>query len=185
MSEEEKMLAGEIYDANYNKNLFEKRLKAKELCKQFNDCEVNDVEGKKRILYILQKFMMTSFSERLSLKFRQQISNKLISLALTKIFTNKTLKYAINRQEQVEKLTAQVEEAYSGRIIIQSFNQEEKSIENMSKITDEVAKATRKADFIMYAINPAIRFVNRLEQVVITIFAGKSLIEGKLTIGRF
>ena len=205
------------------------------------------------ILYILQKFMMTSFSERLSLKFRKQISNKLnvlplsyfdkhkpgeilskatndldkmseaiqtglltlftsigtvigsiimmmyfniifsiififfmiISLVLTKIFTNKTLKYAINRQEQVEKLTSQVEEAYTGRIIIQSFNQEEKSIENMSKITDEVAKATRKADFIMYAINPAIRFINRLGQVVITVFAGKSLIEGKLTVGGF
>lgn len=205
------------------------------------------------VLYILQKFMMTSFSERLSLKFRQQISDKLnvlplsyfdrhktgeilskatndldkmsetiqtglltlftsigtvigsivmmtyfnatfaaififfmiISLSLTRVFTNKTLKYAINRQEQVEKLTAQVEEAYSGRVIIQSFNQEEKSIENMSKITDEVAKATRKADFIMYAINPAIRFINRLGQVVITIFAGKALIEGRLTVGGF
>lgn len=205
------------------------------------------------VLYILQKFMMTSFSERLSLKLRKQISDKLnvlplsyfdrhkpgeilskatndldkmsetiqtglltlftsmgtvigsivmmmtfnvmftvifivfmiISLGLTRVFTNITLKYATNRQEQVERLTAQVEEAYSGRIIIQSFNQEEKSIENMSKITDEVAKATRNADFIIYAINPAIRFINRLGQVVITILAGKSLIEGRLTVGGF
>ena len=204
-------------------------------------------------LYVLQKFMMTSFSERLSLKLRNQISNKLnvlplsyfdkhkpgeilskatndldkmseaiqvglltlftsigtvigsiimmiyfnvtlslifiafmiISMILTKVFTNKTLKSAINRQEKVEDLTAQVEEAYSGRIIIQSFNQEEKSIKNMSNITNEVAKATRNADFIMYAINPAIRFINRLGQVVIAIFAGKSLIEGRLTVGGF
>ena len=202
------------------------------------------------ILYILQKFMMTSFSERLSLKLRKQISSKLnvlplsyfdrhkpgeilskatndldkmseaglltlftsigtvigsiimmmyfnvtftiifiafmiVSFILTKIFTNKTLKYATNRQEQVEKLTAQVEEAYSGRIIIQSFNQEEKSIENMGNITNEVAKATRNADFIIYAINPAIRFINRLGQVVIAILAGKALIEGRLTVGGF
>lgn len=204
-------------------------------------------------LYVLQKFMMTSFSERLSLKLRNQISNKLnvlplsyfdkhkpgeilskatndldkmseaiqvglltlftsigtvigsiimmiyfnvtlslifiafmiISMILTKVFTSKTLKSAINRQEKVEDLTAQVEEAYSGRIIIQSFNQEEKSIKNMSNITNEVAKATRNADFIMYAINPAIRFINRLGQVVIAIFAGKSLIEGRLTVGGF
>ena len=204
-------------------------------------------------LYVLQKFMMTSFSERLSLKLRNQISNKLnvlplsyfdkhkpgeilskatndldkmseaiqvglltlftsigtvigsiimmiyfnvtlslifiafmiISMILTKVFTHKTLKSAINRQEKVEDLTAQVEEAYSGRIIIQSFNQEEKSIKNMSNITNEVAKATRNADFIMYAINPAIRFINRLGQVVIAIFAGKSLIEGRLTVGGF
>ena len=50
MSEEEKMLAGEIYDANYNKDLYEKRLKAKELCQQFNNCDVRKVEEKKEIL---------------------------------------------------------------------------------------------------------------------------------------
>ena len=50
MSEEEKMLAGEIYDANYDKELLEKRLHAKELCKKFNDCDVRDLEGKKAIL---------------------------------------------------------------------------------------------------------------------------------------
>ena len=204
-------------------------------------------------LYILQKFMMTSFSERLSLKLRKQIGNKLnvlplsyfdrhkpgeilskatndldkmseaiqtglltlftsigtvigsvimmmyfnitlalifivfmiMAMVLTKIFTNKTLKYAVDRQEKIEKLTAQIEESYSGRVIIKSFNQEENSIEKMSNITEEVAKATRNADFIIYAINPAIRFINRLGQVIIAVLAGKSLIEGKLTVGGF
>lgn len=204
-------------------------------------------------LYALQKFMMASFSERLSLKLRKQISKKLnviplsyfdkhkhgeilskatndldkmseaiqtglltlftsvgtvigsiimmlyynviftliflvfisISLFFTKVFSSKTLKYATNRQEKTEKLTAQVEEAYSGRIIIQSFNQEENSMKNMSEITDDVAKATRNADFIIYAINPAIRFINRLGQVIIAILAGKSLIDGNLTVGGF
>ena len=42
MSEEEKMLAGEIYDGNYNKELLEKRLIAKELCKKFNECDTRE-----------------------------------------------------------------------------------------------------------------------------------------------
>lgn len=50
MTEEEKMLAGELYDANYNKELFEKRIYAKELCKDFNDCNVRNLEEKKSIL---------------------------------------------------------------------------------------------------------------------------------------
>ena len=50
MSEEEKMLAGEIYDANYDKGLLEKRLYAKELCKKFNECDVRKIEEKKEIL---------------------------------------------------------------------------------------------------------------------------------------
>ena len=32
----EKMLAGQIYDANYDKNLVEERQKAKELCFKYN-----------------------------------------------------------------------------------------------------------------------------------------------------
>lgn len=56
MSEEEKMLAGEIYDANYDQNLSEKRIKAKELCKKFNECDVRNIEEKKKILEkLLQK----------------------------------------------------------------------------------------------------------------------------------
>ena len=50
MTEEEKMLAGELYDANYNKELIEKRIYAKELCKEFNDCNVRNLEEKKSIL---------------------------------------------------------------------------------------------------------------------------------------
>ena len=50
MTEEEKMLAGELYDANYNKELFEKRIYAKEVCKEFNDCNVRNLEEKKSIL---------------------------------------------------------------------------------------------------------------------------------------
>ena len=50
MSKEEKMIAGEIYDANYDKELLNKRLDAKELCKEFNECNVRKTEEKKAIL---------------------------------------------------------------------------------------------------------------------------------------
>lgn len=55
MTEEEKMLAGEIYDANYDEGLYEKRMRAKELCKQFNKCDVRDVEKKGHIRKIISK----------------------------------------------------------------------------------------------------------------------------------
>lgn len=64
MSEEEKMLAGEIYDANYDKELFEKRLNAKELCKEFNDCDVRKIEEKKNILEKLFQKKIVAFTHR-------------------------------------------------------------------------------------------------------------------------
>ena len=108
-----------------------------------------------------------------------------ISVILTKIFTKKTLNYAAKRQEEVGNLTAQVEEAYSGRVIIKAFNREEHSMETMKQATDRLAKATAKADFMTNAINPAIRLINRMGQVVIAVLAGKLLIEGRLTVGGF
>ena len=50
MNEEEKMLAGQIYDANYDKELFKKRILAKDLCQKFNNCEFTKIEEKKKIL---------------------------------------------------------------------------------------------------------------------------------------
>lgn len=37
MTEKEKMLTGELYDANYNKNLIEERLVAKDRCFEYNN----------------------------------------------------------------------------------------------------------------------------------------------------
>lgn len=50
MNEEEKMLSGEIYDANYNRELFKKRILAKDLCQKFNNCGFTKIEEKKKIL---------------------------------------------------------------------------------------------------------------------------------------
>ena len=91
----------------------------------------------------------------------------------------------MKRQQCVSNVTAQVEEAYSGRVIIKAFNREESSSENMHKATEELAEATKKADFMINAINPAIRLINRFGQVLIAVLAGKMLLEGRLTVGVF
>ena len=61
MTEEEKMLAGEIYDANYDKGLIEKRMIAKELCKKYNELHVRDIIGKNEVIEkLLQKVTIGS-----------------------------------------------------------------------------------------------------------------------------
>lgn len=56
MSEKDKMLAGEIYDANYDKELMLLRMDAKELCYEYNNARPKDAEKKKELLEkLLQK----------------------------------------------------------------------------------------------------------------------------------
>ena len=126
--------------------------------------------------------MMFRFSILLTLVFLVFTG---IALAATNFVAAKTLKSSMKRQQCVSNVTAQVEEAYSGRVIIKAFNQEENSSENMHKATEELAEATKKADFMINAINPAIRLINRFGQVLIAVLAGKMLLEGRLTVGVF
>ena len=216
-------------------------------------CILLVVYGATSLFYGLQNFLMASFAERLSLKLRTDISQKLSRLPLsyfdghqpgeimsrtvndldknaealqtgllklfsavglvigslimmfrfhvgltmiflvfmafslfsTKLFSAKTLEFAARRQQCVSRVTRQVEEAYSGRNIIKAFTQEENSSRDMHQVTEELAQASKWADFVTNAINPAIRLINRLGQVGIAVFAGKLLLEGSLSVGRF
>ena len=216
-------------------------------------CILLVIYGATSLFYGLQNFLMASFAERLSLKLRTDISQKLSRLPLsyfdghqpgeimsrtvndldknaealqtgllklfsavglvigslimmfrfhvgltmiflvfmafslfsTKLFSAKTLEFAARRQQCVSRVTRQVEEAYSGRNIIKAFTQEENSSRDMHQVTEELAQASKWADFVTNAINPAIRLINRLGQVGIAVFAGKLLLEGSLSVGRF
>ncbi|MFR3030678.1 MAG: ABC transporter ATP-binding protein [Blautia sp.] len=108
-----------------------------------------------------------------------------ISLAVTNLFSLRTLKYAAIRQQCVGNVTAHVEEAYSGRTVIKAFCQEEYSSRSMYQATEELAQSTAKVEFIINAINPAIRLINRFGQVLIAVLGGKLLLEGRLTVGVF
>lgn len=55
----------------------------------------------------------------------------------------------------------------------------------MHEATQELAGASRKVDFMINAINPAVRMINRFGQVLIVILAGRMLINGSLTVGVF
>ena len=50
MSEKEKMLDGELYDANYDENLINERYKAKDICFEYNNLKPSDSENKEKII---------------------------------------------------------------------------------------------------------------------------------------
>ena len=107
----------------------------------------------------------------------------LLSMVLTSYFSKKTLHSAARRQLCMSRLTSFVEEAYSGRVIVKAFNQEANSSQKMHEAAQAAAESASRAEFLAQAINPAIRFVNRIGQVFIAVFAGKLLIDGLLTVG--
>ena len=53
MSEKEKMLAGILYDANYDNDLINERTKCKDLCHEFNNLIPSNVERQREIITLL------------------------------------------------------------------------------------------------------------------------------------
>lgn len=50
MSEKEKMLLGEIYDANYDEELMNERIKAKDLCYEYNHLKPSQINERTEIM---------------------------------------------------------------------------------------------------------------------------------------
>lgn len=126
--------------------------------------------------------MMFRFSVTLTLVF---LGFSAVSLIVTNIVSKKTLKYAIERQQAVGKMTGLVEESYSGRMIIRAFNYEDISSAKVHDAAEELARASEKTDFMMNAVNPGIRLINRCGIVGIAILGSRLLLTGAMTPGVF
>lgn len=126
--------------------------------------------------------MMATFNVELTLIF---LAFSALSVFLTVWVSKKTRGAAAHRQELTGKLTATVEEAYSGRMVIRSFNREAASAAEVAAQSAELADASCTADFLTNAVGPGIRFVSRLSQVVIAVMGCALLVTGRLTVGTF
>ena len=126
--------------------------------------------------------MMLRFSVVLTAVF---LGFACISLLVTQIVSKRTLRYAARRQQAVGKLNGLIEESYSGRMVIKAFNYEEQSSERVHQAAEELARASEKTDFLINAVNPGIRIVNRCGMVAIAILGGGMLLGGRISPGVF
>ncbi len=126
--------------------------------------------------------LMFRFSVVLSLVF---VGFVVISTLITNAVSKRTLRYAVKRQDAVGNMNGFVEEAYTGRMVIKAFNYEDASSEKMHTAAEELARACEKTDFMMNAVTPATRLINRFGMVAIAILGGGMLIKGVMSPGTF
>lgn len=108
-----------------------------------------------------------------------------VSLLAARAASQKTLRYAARRQDCTGRLNSLIEESYSGRMLIKAFNREEESLAQIRQAAMELADASEKTDWMINAINPGIRVINRFGQVAVAVLGGFMLLKGHLTPGRF
>ena len=107
----------------------------------------------------------------------------LVNMLITRVVARKNLACAADRQETLAVLTGVVEEYYHGRDVIRAYNHEEESIQKVSEAAEANRAANQRADFLTNCVNPIIRLLNRLAQVVIAILSGWGMLNGTMTVG--
>ena len=105
------------------------------------------------------------------------------SVVITKLVAKQNLRCAAERQETIGELTGVVEEFYNGRNVIKAYNHEAESLEQVTAAVEKNRAANQKADFLTNCVNPLIRLLTRLANVVIAIIAGKAMLDGTMTVG--
>ncbi len=123
---------------------------------------------------------MFYFSPLLTLIF---IAFTAVSFGITKIVADKNLDLSSERQEKVAVLTGLAEEYYTGRNVILAYNNEESSTAAMNKAIEDVAAANERTDFLTNSVNPSIRFLSRLSQMVILLIGCFRMVKGFMTFG--
>ena len=82
------------------------------------------------------------------------------------------------QQRNLGKLNGHIEEAYSGHLIIKSFNQEGSKMEEYTVLNDELEKSAWKSQFLSGLMMPLTRFVGDLSYVCICIIGGIQIVLG-------
>lgn len=102
---------------------------------------------------------------------------------VTQLFANKNKKISDDNQTELGSLNNKVEEYLAGNLVIKTFNQQDRAIESIRQVNHSQYQAFKKAQFMNFAIYPAIRLINQSAFILSAVLGGILVISGGLTLG--
>lgn len=111
----------------------------------------------------------------------------LLVIPLSAIFISlvikKSQKYFMSQQRILGDVNGQIEETYSGDVVIKSFNMQQAKIEKFKQSNEDLYTTGWKSQFYSGLMMPIINTINNLSYVGICILGAKLVIDGKINIG--
>lgn len=106
-----------------------------------------------------------------------------VSMLFITLMIKKSQKYFTVQQRVLGEVNGQVEETYSGDVIIKSFNMQEAKIDDFERKNIELYNCGWKAQFYSGLMMPIMNSISNLGYVGICILGAKLAIDGKMNIG--
>lgn len=106
-----------------------------------------------------------------------------ISAGLVSFVVKKSQGYFKTQQEYLGHINGQVEETYSGHLVIKAFNREKDTIEEFSRTNEMLYDSAWKSQFLSGMMHPIMVFVGNLGYAAVALAGGLLAIRGRITIG--
>ena len=106
----------------------------------------------------------------------------LATIFISKV-AKKAQKYFVSQRKELGELNAHIEEDYSGQLIIKSNSHEEASTAEFEKTNEKLYENSWKSRFLSSLAFPIVHFFTNFGYVIICVFGGNLVLEGKLLIG--
>ncbi|PLS39258.1 multidrug ABC transporter ATP-binding protein [Carnobacterium maltaromaticum] len=125
-------------------------------------------------------YMMLTISWQLTLVALATVP---LSLIVVGIVAPKSQRFFASQQKSLGLLNNQIEETYSGHVVVKSFNRETASIETFEKENEVLFKSSWKAQFISGLIMPLMNFIKNLGYIFVAVLGGIKVADGSMTLG--
>lgn len=106
-----------------------------------------------------------------------------ISMILISMVVKRSQKYFKSQQAYLGSINGQVEEVYSGHLVIQAFNKQKDSIDEFNRTNQKLYESAWKSQFISGLMQPIMMFVGNLGYVAVSFVGAILAIQGIITIG--
>lgn len=106
-----------------------------------------------------------------------------ISLIIASWISTKTQRHHTENQKTLGEFNANIEEAFTGNMLIKAFNIQERVIKSTEELSENLFRTTRKTQFITYVINPVIQLLNHFGYIVVAVGGAVLVIQGNMSIG--
>ncbi|ABW12657.1 ABC transporter related [Parafrankia sp. EAN1pec] len=91
--------------------------------------------------------------------------------------------YFLEQWRQTGRLNGHVEEMFTGHGLVKAFGREQEAMEVFVAGNEELTEATRRAQSVSSAIQPAMMFISNLNYVLVAVVGGVRVAAGALTVG--
>ncbi|MFD1318299.1 ABC transporter ATP-binding protein [Loigolactobacillus zhaoyuanensis] len=106
-----------------------------------------------------------------------------LSLVIVGVIAPRSQRFFATQQRSLGLLNNQVEENYSGHVVLKSFNKEKSAIDAFEEQNGNYYRSAWKAQFISGIIMPMMIFLNNIGYVFVAIIGGIQVTHGAVTLG--